>query len=416
MNRARVDGGRLWDSLMEMAELGATPRGGVDRQALTDADRAARERFAGWCEDAGCTVTVDAIGNLFARRPGRDPGRAPVVTGSHLDSQPTGGRFDGVFGVLAGLEVVRALNDAGVETEGPVEVVNWTNEEGARFAPGMLGSGVFAGVYPLDWALHLADAEGHTVGEELARIGFAGPETPGDHAIGAYLEAHIEQGPLLEARGLPVGVVTGVQALRWFQVTVHGEEAHAGTTPMDARRDALLAAARVVQAVAETGREHRPHGRATVGRIAARPGTPNVVPGGASFTVDMRHPDEDAAEAMEQALRQACHDAAAATGTEVTVERVSHDRPTRFHPACVDAVRAAAESLEIGHMEMVSGGGHDAVHVAAVAPAGMVFAPCERGISHNEAENAAPDDLAAACDVLLHAILRLDANPPAAAG
>lgn len=405
MRNIRIDGQRLWDSIMEMAKIGATAKGGSNRQTLTDEDREGRDLFVRWCREAGLEVTVDRMGSIFARRPGRNPSLPPIMAGSHLDTQPTGGRFDGVFGVLAALEVVRSLNDHGVETEAPIEIVNWTNEEGARFPPPMIASGVFAGVFSLEEAHAIRDAAGKTMGEELERIGYLGNVPVGGRPVGAYFEAHIEQGPILEREGRRVGVVTDAQGARWYEVTVSGEAGHAGATPMDMRKDALVAAAQVVQAIQRIGRRRDPHGRGTVGVMRVMPGSPNVVPDEVFFTVDIRHPEAEIMTEMDAELRAAADEASRNHGTAITVREVWYSPPVSFDRKCVAAVREAAEALGHTHMNIVSGAGHDAVYMARVAPSAMIFAPCEKGISHNEAENCKPDDLAAACDVLFHAVL-----------
>ncbi len=405
MENLRIDGERLWNSLMEMARNGATEKGGVCRLALTQVDRAGRDLFVRWCEAAGCTVSVDKIGNIFARRPGRDDGLAPVMAGSHLDSQPTGGKFDGAYGVLAALEVIRTLNDAGIETDAPVEAVCWTNEEGSRFAPAMIGSGTFAGVFDLAYAHAREDEDGNTIGDELRRIGYAGPDEPGGRPVGAYFEAHIEQGPILEAEAKTIGVVTGAQGQRWYEATVTGQEAHAGPTPMARRRDALLGAARMVEAVNRIGLDHQPGACATVGMMRVSPNSRNVIPGRVFLTVDLRHPEDQRLAAMDAALRARFREIAADAGLELELEQIFAFDATPFDRGCVEAVRDAASRVGASHMDIVSGAGHDAVYMARVAPAGMIFVPCEDGISHNEIENATPDDLTAGCNVLLHAIL-----------
>ncbi len=405
MRNISIDGARLWDSLMEMARIGATAKGGNCRLALTDLDRQGRDLFVGWCEAAGCTVTVDAMGNIFARRPGRDPGLAPVMTGSHLDTQPTGGKFDGVYGVLAGLEVIRTLNDHGIETEAPVEAVVWTNEEGARFAPAMTASGVFAGVFDLAYAHAREDSDGLTLGVELARIGYLGEAECGGREVGAYFEAHIEQGPILEAEGKPIGVVTGAQGQRWFEVTVTGAEAHAGTTPMDRRKDALAGAAHMVTEVRRIATARPPHAVSTVGVLQASPNSRNTIPGRVFFTVDLRHPEDGTLSAMATDLRAACAGIAEAAGLSCDIEEIWYFAPIAFDADCVAAVRQGAGGLGYGHRDIVSGAGHDACYLAGVAPTGMVFVPCKDGISHNEIESAEPEDLTAGANVLLHAVL-----------
>jgi beta-ureidopropionase / N-carbamoyl-L-amino-acid hydrolase len=402
----QVNGARLWASLMELAQIGATAKGGVCRLAASDLDGEARRLFIGWCEAAGCTVRVDRIGNIFARRPGRDASLPPVMTGSHLDTQPTGGKFDGAYGVMAGLELVRTLNDLGYETEAPIEIVAWTNEEGSRFSPAMVGSGVFAGVFELAEGLARPDnVTGVTLGAELARIGFAGPEPVGRRPVAAYFEAHIEQGPILEAAGLPIGVVTGAQGQRWYEVTVTGQEAHAGPTPMPRRRDALVGAARMIDAVNRIGLAHAPYACATVGFVQVSPNSRNTIPGRVFFTVDFRHPEDAVLTQMDRDLRQACGEAASAIGLEAEVKEFWHFPPTPFHPDLIAAVRAAAAAQGYPHQDIISGAGHDAVYLARVAPAAMIFVPCVGGISHNEIEDAKPEDLTAGCNVLLNAVL-----------
>ncbi|MGC2414984.1 MAG: Zn-dependent hydrolase [Stellaceae bacterium] len=407
MRNLRVNGERLWASLMELAQIGATEKGGVCRLAASDLDGEARRLFIRWCEESGCAVTIDRIGNIFARRPGRNPDLPPVMAGSHLDTQPTGGRFDGAYGVMAGLEVVRTLNDLGYETEAPVEIVAWTNEEGSRFSPAMVGSGVFAGVFTLDAALATRDnnAPALTLGAELERIGFAGPVPVGEHPVAAYFEAHIEQGPILEAAGLPLGIVTGAQGQRWYEVTVTGQEAHAGPTPMPRRRDALVGAARMIDAVNRIGHAHAPYACATVGFVQVSPNSRNTIPGHVFFTVDFRHPEDDVLSAMDHELRGACAAAAGTQGLEVAVEEFWYFPPTPFDPRLVGAVREAAAAQGYPHQDIVSGAGHDAVYMARVAPAAMIFVPCVGGISHNEIEDAKPEDLTAGCNVLLNAVL-----------
>ena len=388
-----------------MAEIGATARGGVCRLALTDLDKQARDLFVRWCRDAGCEIRVDRIGNIFARRAGRDDGLAPVVTGSHLDSQPTGGKFDGAYGVLAGLEVIRSLNDLDYDTERAVEVAVWTNEEGCRFAPAMTASGAFAGVYSLDFSLSLKDPGGRSIGGELERIGYAGEEDVGGRALHAYFEAHIEQGPILEAEDKIIGIVTGAQGQRWFEITLEGVESHAGPTPMERRRDALLGGARIVDLVNRIGLDNPPHGCATVGMMEVYPNSRNVIPGRVFLTVDLRHPDDGVLAAMERELRAGAEAIAGGIGLVCDIERITSLAPVEFEDSCIAAVRTAA--AECGHSmrDIVSGAGHDACYLAAVAPTAMIFIPCVDGISHNESEDAKPEWITAGADVLLHAVL-----------
>jgi len=408
----RIDEQRLWASLMEMARIGATAAGGCRRLALSDEDRAARDLYIAWCRSAGLTIRIDRIGNIFARREGRNPSLAPVGSGSHLDTQPHGGRFDGVYGVLAALEAVRTLNAHSIETEAPLEIAVWTNEEGARFAPAMLGSGVHTGAHDLDFALTRRDRHGVTVGAALERIDYAGPEPCAGHTYRAFFEAHIEQGPILEREGLTIGVVTGVQGLDWYDLRIGGEDAHAGSTPMAVRRDALTGAARMIIAIQDIARDKAPHGVATVGEIHASPGSRNTIAGAVELTLDMRHPDARMLSDMGSDMRSECAAIARRNGLELTVESVEHAAPVAFAPACVASVRNAAEALGYPLREMLSGAGHDACHLAEVVPTGMIFVPCAGGLSHNEAESATPADLAAGCNVLLHALLDYAASAP----
>ncbi|MGV3482536.1 MAG: Zn-dependent hydrolase [Sphingobium sp.] len=403
-NFPAVDGDRLWRSLMDLATIGATPKGGVCRLALTDEDRRAREMFVEWARAAGCSIRVDPIGNIFARRGGRDPDRPVVMTGSHIDTQPRGGKFDGNYGVLAGLEVLRRLNDLGIETEAPVEVVVWTNEEGSRFVPVMMGSAVFAGTVALDDARAARDGDGISVGEALDRIGFAGPSCDRP-AIDSYFETHIEQGPVLEDAGQTIGIVTGALGQRWFDCEVTGFEAHAGPTPMELRRDALQAAAVLIRRVVEIALVHAPHARGTVGQVQVHPNSRNVIPGGAIFSVDFRAPDDAMLDAMEQAFRKAMSAVASDHKVGVALRETSRFAALRFDAGCIAEVATAARDLGADAMEIVSGAGHDAIHIATCAPSAMIFVPCAGGVSHNELEDADPADLAAGANILLRCIL-----------
>jgi N-carbamoyl-L-amino-acid hydrolase len=413
----RIDADRLWSTIMETARIGGTEKGGVRRLTLTDLDRQVRDWFIAACKQAGCSVVIDDMGNIFARRPGRDNLHPPVAIGSHLDTQPSGGKFDGILGVLAGLEVLRTLNDRGIETHAPIEVIDWTNEEGSRFAPAMLSSGVFTGVITKDYAYACQDREGKRFGDELVRIGYQGAVPCGDHELAAHFELHIEQGPILEAEGKTIGIVTGAQGVRWYEVTVTGTDSHAGSTPMSMRRDALLATARMIQAVNAIALAHAPDGVGTVGLIEARPNSRNVIPGETFFTVDFRHPTEPVLEAMQQEAEAALRRIAVESGVSVAIERVWSAAPVQFHADCIAAVARAAERLGYKSREIVSGAGHDSVYVARVAPTSMIFIPCEKGISHNELEKTEPEQAAAGANVLLHAVLDMDAKlagqPPA---
>jgi len=405
MKNLRIDSDRLWQSLMDMARIGATPKGGVCRLALTDLDRQGRDLFAQWARSVGCTVEIDRVGNMFARRPGKRADLPAVMTGSHLDTQPTGGRFDGVYGVLAGLEVLRTLADAKIETDRAIEVAVWTNEEGSRFSPAMMGSGVYAGVFAQDEVDAKQDIDGVSFAQALDRIGYRGAAPVGGRATAAYFEAHIEQGPILEAEKKTIGIVTGAQGQRWYEVTVVGQEAHAGPTPMRRRKDALVGAARMIEMVNAIGLEFQPYACATVGFIQSSPNSRNTIPGRVFFTVDFRHPDDKRLSGMDAALKERCAAIAVSTGLELEIKDFWYFPPTPFAPSLVDAVRQGAAMFDYPAMEIVSGAGHDAVYMARVAPTAMIFVPCVDGISHNEVEDAKPDDLAAGCNVLLHAIL-----------
>jgi len=401
----RIDGQRLWNSLMEMAKIGATEKGGVCRLALTDLDKNGRDLFVEWCKEAGCSISVDKMGNIFARRSGRNDDLAPVITGSHLDSQPTGGKFDGVYGVLAALEVVETLNDNGIETDAPVEIGAWTNEEGARFAPALIGSGVFTGVFALEEMRAVTDKEGLALGDELARIGYAGEAAPGDRRIKAAFEVHIEQGPILEREQKTIGVVQGVQGMRWYDLVIEGQEVHAGPTPMEGRRDPFQGLMHILPDIYALAKDRAPWGRATCGDIAALPGSRNTVPGRLTTAVDLRHPDQDTLVEMDQAMQASVERHCAELGLAGRVDTIWDSPAVKFDPACIEAVRAGVAATGYTAMDIVSGAGHDSVYLARIAPVGMIFVPCEGGLSHNEAENATPEDIAAGCDVLLHAVL-----------
>ncbi len=405
MNDLRINGTRLWHSLMELARIGATEKGGVKRLALTDLDRQGRDLVVQWAKAEGLAVTVDKIGNVFMRREGANPDLPPVVTGSHIDTQPTGGKFDGNYGVLAGLEVVRTLNERGIRTEAPIEVAFWTNEEGSRFVPVMMGSGVFCGAFSLETAYAARDVEGKSVGEELERIGYRGDETPGMHPIGAYFEAHIEQGPVLEDANKVIGVVPAVMGLSWYDCTVTGMEAHAGPTPMHLRRDALQVATTIMQETVAIANRYPPYGRGTVGMVQVFPNSRNVIPGQVKFSIDLRNVTDDLLNTMHGEIEAFVERTRRETGLAIDLQRVSYYPPCPFHPDCVGAVRAATEKLGYSTMDVVSGAGHDAIYVARLAPAGMIFVPCKDGISHNEIEDAQPGHLEAGCNVLLHAML-----------
>ncbi|MCX7932734.1 MAG: Zn-dependent hydrolase, partial [Rhodovarius sp.] len=401
----RINGARLWDSLMAMARIGATPKGGVKRLTLTDTDRQARDLFRNWCEAAGLAVRVDEVGNIFARREGRDPGRPPVLIGSHLDSQPTGGKFDGALGVLAGLEVIRTLDELGIVTEAPIEVVNWTDEEGSRFGHSLLGSGTWAGIFPLEKTYALTDAEGVRVEEALTAIGYRGTVPARPFPADAYFELHIEQGPILEREGKMIGIVTGAQAQVWYDAQILGQEAHAGTTPPSARRDALVALARVVDLVERIMRSRGEEGRGTVGFVQVLPNSRNVIPGEVRCSVEFRHPSAEEVAGMAAEFEAGAAPLVAAAGCRWQLTELFRLPAQPFDPGCIALVREAAARLGLPAREIVSGAGHDACYVARHVPTAMIFTPCRDGLSHNEAESIHPEEAEAGCQVLFEAVL-----------
>ncbi len=405
IDNLRINGERLWASLMELAQIGATPKGGVCRLTLTDLDKQGRDLVLRWAREAGMSIIIDKIGNGFMRRAGRNNALPPIMTGSHIDTQPTGGKFDGNYGVLAGIEVVRTLNDHGVETEAPIEVAFWTNEEGSRFVPVMMGSGVFAKAFTLAHAYAATDTEGKTVEGELARIGYVGEQEPGDHPIGAYFETHIEQGPVLEDNDITIGVVQGVLGIRWFDCVVTGMEAHAGPTPMALRKDALQVATHLMQEVVASALRHKPHGRGTVGMVQVHPNSRNVIPGRVKFSMDLRNSTDALVDEMVTEVKAFAQKLSVDSGLGITIDMVSSYSAIGFHGDCIDAVARATNKLGYSNMPVVSGAGHDAVYMAKLAPSGMIFIPCKDGISHNEIEDAKFEHIAAGCNVLLHAML-----------
>ncbi|MVA99105.1 hydantoinase/carbamoylase family amidase [Nitratireductor sp. CAU 1489] len=401
----RINADRLWESLMEMAKIGPGVAGGNNRQTLTDEDGEGRRLFQSWCETAGLEMGVDEMGTMFARREGTDPDALPVYVGSHLDTQPTGGKYDGVLGVLGGLEMIRTLNDLGIKTKHPIVVTNWTNEEGTRFAPAMLASGVFAGEHALDWAYAREDAKGKTFGEELERIGWKGEEKVGARKMHAFFELHIEQGPILEAEGKDIGVVTHGQGLWWLQVTLTGKDSHTGSTPMPMRKNAGLGMARITELVHEIAMSHQPAAVGAIGHCDVYPNSRNVIPGKVVFTIDFRSPDQETLDAMKARLEAEAPKIAEELGLGIEIEPVGHFDPVTFDEGCVTAVREAAERLGYSHRDIVSGAGHDACWVNRVAPTAMVMCPCVDGLSHNEAEEISKEWAAAGADVLFHAVV-----------
>ena len=390
---------------MQMGEIGKLPHGGCCRLALTDDDRRGRDLFVQWCRSAGCTVTVDEIGNIFARREGSEPSLPAVSCGSHLDTQPHGGKFDGIYGVLGGLEVVRALNVHGIKTRRPIDVIVWANEEGSRFPPGLVGSSAFIRSMSTEQVMDLRAKDGGRWGDELKRIGYAGPQRAGDRALDSFFELHIEQGPLLENEEKTIGVVKGIQGIRWFELTVTGQDSHAGTTPLHLRKDALVAAAKMVAEANRIGLAYQPDARVTVGRLDVVPNGPSTIPGSVFFILDTRHPDREVLGHIEREMQDAVAQIARQANVGVQVKPTIDIDPVMFPAECRELVRHSAEHLGYSHKEMLSGAGHDAMNVAQVCPTGMIFVPCRSGLSHNEEEYATPEHLAAGCNVLLHVLV-----------
>ena len=405
-----IDSQRLWDMLMDTATIGGTAKGGIRRLTLSDEDRRVRDWFKAEAEALGCTVHVDSAGNMVAIRPGKDNSRKPIAMGSHLDTQPTGGKFDGVLGVLGGLEVLKTLHHAGFETQSPLALVNWTNEEGARFSPSMVGSAVYAGAYSQAEMDAFKDADGVTQGEALEAIGYRGREKPGALGFQAYFELHIEQGPILEEEAKTIGIVTGIQAIKWFNITITARESHAGTTPMPYRRDALAAFAEAASAIRQIALDHAPNGLATIGIVSAHPGSPNIIPGEIRFTLDMRHPSDDELAVMVTKAKIAVAEAAARHHGAHDIQPLQDSPATPFDKTCIAMVRGATEKLGLKAREITSGAGHDAMYVARACPTSMIFVPCKEGLSHNEAESATLADCGHGAQVLLEAVLAYDAR------
>ena len=407
MTALAVNGERLWSTLMEMADIGGTAKGGCNRQALTEKDKIGRELFIRWCKDIGCTMRVDQMGNLFLHKAGSDDSLPPVLMGSHLDTQPTGGKFDGVYGVLGGLEVLRTLHDAGITTKHPIEVAVWTNEEGARFSPAMVGSGVWCGEFDLEYGLSRTDKQGITIKQALEEIGFAGTEPCQPFPVKAAFELHIEQGPILESLEKPIGVVKGVQGMRWYDLIIDGQPVHAGPTPMEQRRDPFMAQSAIVSELYALAAEHSPWARATFGDIKAEPGSRNTVPARLIMAVDLRHPDQKILEQMDAAFRDITQKTCEKFGLTFEIKDEWNSPAVEFNTDCINAVREATQANGYAYEEMFSGAGHDSVYTSRVIPTSMIFIPCEKGISHNEAENATPADIKAGCNVLLGAVMKM---------
>ena len=407
MSNLNIDAGRLWDSLMKTAEIGGTPDGGIARLTLSDDDRRVRDWLAGECAALGMSLIVDEVGNMFATRPGRRADLAAIAMGSHLDTQPTGGKFDGVLGVLAGLEVIRTLDAAGFQTDAPLMLVNWTNEEGSRFSPAMLGSGIWAGVYDRAYGDARADAGGELFGACLERIGYRGTARAGSVRFGAMFELHIEQGPILEAEEVQIGVVQGVQGMRWFELVLTGTAAHTGSTPMGMRQNALLGMARVIEGIDRIAKSH-PDAVGTIGYLGISPNSHNVIPGEVRATIDLRDPSDATLDVMEAAVAALVREVAAGIGLEYRLEQISRTAPVIFDPGCIASVRAGARAAGFSTRDIISGAGHDAAHTATVVPTTMIFVPCAGGLSHNPAESTLPAECAAGATVLLEAVLDHD--------
>ena len=401
-----IDGTRFWSTVMRSGEIGPGKAGGLRRLALTDADKEMRDLFVTWCTETGCTVSIDRVGNLFARRPGTDDHVPPVLIGSHLDTQVAGGKYDGIVGVLAGLEVLRTLDEQRIRTKRPLELVCWTNEEGARFTPPMVASGAFAGVFDVDWVLALRDDDGAVFGGELERIGYAGKTAVGGRGVDAYFELHIEQGPILDKETVPVGIVTGGYAVRGMHVDIHGETAHAGPTPMDRRRNALIGAAMLAVAVNDVGwKYHATEGKATVPRLIAWPNKAGILSEYAQLTCDVRHAEPEVADRMWADVKAAMPDCAKRANVEMRIAGEWRFGSERFDPGCIRLIREAAQQLGVPHRDILSQAGHDAYYISRIAPTAMIFTPCRNGISHNEAEHAERDQTVPGVNVLLHAVL-----------
>ncbi len=403
----QINGQRLWDSLMEMARIGATEKGGCNRQALTDLDRDARDLYIKWVKEAGCTVRIDTMGNIFARRAGSNNDLPVVMTGSHIDTQPTGGKFDGVYGVLAGLEVIRSLNDHNIETNTPVEISVWTNEEGARFSPAMIGSGVWNGTFDLEFGHNRRDKQNNTIKGELERIGYLGEVPCKPHAVKGFFEVHIEQGPILEDEGLQIGVLNGVQGMNWYDLTITGQPAHAGPTPMESRRDPFMGLHKIIDRLYAMTAEFAPWSRVTFGDIEALPGSRNTIPEQLVLAVDLRHPDQPTLDQMDRRFRAIAEQECEKLKLSGEIHDEWQSPAVKFDQNCIEAVRRSTQALGYSYKEMFSGAGHDSVYISRVVPTSMIFVPCEKGISHNETENAKPEDIEAGCNVLINAITAL---------
>ena len=401
----KINGDRLWESILEMAKIGPGIAGGNNRQTLTDEDAKGRALFQKWCNESNLSMGIDKMGTMFARREGSDPNLLPVYVGSHLDTQPTGGKFDGILGVIGGLELIRTLDDMGIKTKHPIVLVNWTNEEGTRFAPPMMASGVFAGVHTLDWAYAKEDADGKKFGDELKRIGWIGDEEVGNRKMKAFFELHIEQGPILESEGKDIGVVSRGQGLNWLQVKLTGRESHTGSTPMPMRKNAGLGMAKITNLVHEIAMSHQPDAVGAVGHCDVYPNSRNIIPGKVVFTIDFRSPSFDTQDDMEKRLHEGAKEICNTLDLQLEIEKVGHFDPVTFDEGCVSTIRRAAERLGYSHRDIISGAGHDACWINKVAPTAMVMCPCIDGLSHNEAEDISQDWAVAGSNVLFHAVL-----------
>lgn len=402
-----INSKRLQTWLADFATIGGTPNGGVHRLTLTDLDKQARDLFIFLAKKAGCSIKIDAMGNIFARRSGEDNRLSPVLTGSHIDSQPLGGKYDGIYGVLAALEVVYSLNDQNIKTDRPIDVVSWTNEEGSRFAPAMIGSAVFSGLTTLQDGWSCRDSEGNTIKQELERIGYDGKDNFSNYKIHASLELHIEQGPILENHNELIGIVTGALGQKWYDVEFTGMASHAGTTPMEVRQDALLGLAEAVLEVNTIGKNEKPEGRATVGMVKITPNSRNVISDKAWFSVEFRHPSEKGLQRMDQQLSEKVHQIAEKLNLTYSIRPILSFPPLPFDKTCIEVVRKVAQNLNYPHRTMVSGAGHDSCNISKIAPTSMIFIPCIKGISHNEKEDIKPEWMSAGANVLLNAVKHL---------
>ena len=400
-----INENRLWDSLMEMAKIGPGIAGGNNRQTVTFEDGEARKLLQKWASEAGMSMKVDELGSMFFKRDGTDKNALPVVIGSHLDTQPTGGKYDGVLGVLAGLEVIRTLNDLNIQTKRPILVVNWTNEEGSRFPPAMMASAGYAGIYDVKTLLEATDYDGNVFGEELEKIGWKGIEPVGNEKFHCYYELHIEQGPILENENIDIGVVTHGQGLKWLKVNLTGVEQHTGTTPMNIRKDTALALSEIVLNVNKVANKNQPNALGSVGHIEVSPNSRNVIAGQTTFTIDIRSSEIKKLDKMEEEIKLFAEKICNKYNVNVEIEQIGGFDPVAFDKLCLDNIRESAKKFGYSYKDIVSGAGHDACWINTVAPAAMIMCPCVDGLSHNEAEEIKPEWAYSSTNVLLHSAI-----------